>query len=172
MRTTLIRSGYEVWSPELPNNHIPNRSTYNDFLLESGWDFSDNLLVGHSSGTTAILNLLMDERCPKVKTAVMVSTFVKINPNLPEDAGLDDEQFTQLFPEEGFDWNLIKSKCENFYFVHGDNDPLCPIAWAQEVCELVGGKFMIIPRGHHIGGDSGITELPNVIEQLQNDHVL
>lgn len=73
LKEKLEAEGYEVWVPELPGNHTPNREVYNDFLFGSDWDLTDNIVVGHSSGAVSVLNLLMDERCPKVKLAVVVS---------------------------------------------------------------------------------------------------
>lgn len=83
LKQKLETEGYEVWAPLLPGNHTPNREVYNDFLLgqEQGWDFTDNIVVGHSSGAVAVLNLLMDPRCPKVKLGVMVGAWAGGTPD-------------------------------------------------------------------------------------------
>lgn len=172
MRQVLADNGYEVWNPELPNNHTPDRNVYNNFLLGEGWDFNDNLVIGHSSGTTSVLNLLMDDRCPRIKAAVFVATFFEISQGLRNNPEFDMAQFDNLFPPNGFDFERIKQKCGKFYFVHGDNDDLCPIDLAKKACDQLGGMFIAIPGGGHIGGASGITELPQVIDALRRDAIL
>jgi predicted alpha/beta hydrolase family esterase len=75
LKKYLEQRGYQVWVPLLPNNDVPNRFTYNDFLFNSDWDFTDNLVIGHSSGAVSVLNLISDNRCPKISTAVMVGVW-------------------------------------------------------------------------------------------------
>lgn len=172
MKRELEALGYAVWAPELPNNHTPNRHTYNEFLLGEDWDFKDNILIGHSSGTTSILNLLLDERCPSIKAAVFVATFFEVSEQLRINPNFAINQFSELFPSEGFDFEKIMRKCQKFYFVHGDNDTLCPIELARDASNKLSGTFITIPGGGHIGGDSGITELPQVITAMKADNIL
>src|SRR4051812_47230848 len=75
LKQKLEEKGYEVWVPLLPENHTLNRLIYNDFLLGSGHDFTDNIVVGHSSGAVSVLNLLMDERCPHIRLGVLVGAW-------------------------------------------------------------------------------------------------
>lgn len=149
--------GYEVWVPELPENHTPSREVYGNFLFGQGWDFTDNLVVGHSSGAVEVLNLLMDERCPKVKMAVMVGAWAGGVPNgYPEDT----KDFADLFPPEGFDFKLMKSKVEKIAFFHGDNDPYCPLEQAKYLAEKLDALLTIIPNGGHLG--SVYVEFPQL----------
>ena len=170
--STLRSEGYKVLQPTLPNNHVPNRETYNNFLFSQGWDFQDNILVGHSSGTSAILNLLADDRCPPVKAAVLVATFLEAPAGWAEEKGFERHQFDRLFPGEGFDLDQISKNCKNFYFFHGDNDEYCPIELAQQMCEQLHGQFFVIKNGGHLGGTSGFTEIPEIISALKADKIL
>ncbi len=165
--------GYKVLHPELPENHRPNRAVYNAFLFGQDWDFSNNILVGHSSGTTAILNILSDERCPRVRAVVLVAAFL-VKPTLEQATsfGFEGDQFDALFPAVGFDWAALRRKCERFYFVHSTDDPYCPVEFAEEAAEKLGGTMIYIDKGGHLGGSSGVTELPSVTTQLKDDGVL
>lgn len=95
LKGKLEAEGYKVWVPGLPENHTPNRETYNNFLFGQGWDFTDNIVVGHSSGAVGVMNLLMDERCPKVKMAVMVGAWAG---GLPMGYEKGNTQFVNLIP--------------------------------------------------------------------------
>ncbi len=158
----LEKHGYEVWVPELPNNHTPNRKVYNDFLFKSGWDFTDNLVVGHSSGAVSVLNLLEDKRCPHIKTGVLVGAW-----SHNEEADLDREQFKDVFPPSGFNFETIKQKTEHLLFIHGDDDPLCPLEQAEWLAGQTGSEIIVIPGGGHLNGSNGWTELPQLTSALE-----
>lgn len=161
IKAELEELGYEVWVPLLPGNHTPNMSVYNNFLLGTGWDFTDNLVIGHSSGAVATLNLLMDPRCPKIQTAVMVGAWAQ-----NDQTDLDAEQFKDTFPPEGFDFAKIKSNSSNQLFIHGDNDPYCPLDQAKWLAKQLSCEIVVIPNGGHLGADHGYREFPQLIEIL------
>ena len=164
LKEKLEAEGYEVWAPLLPENHTPNRQVYNDFLFGQGWDFTDNIVVGHSSGAVEVLNLLMDERCPKVKMGVVVSGWAGGLPNGYEEG---NTQFDNLFPKDGFDFERIKQHADALAFLHSDNDPYCPLEQAQHLAAQLGASLTVIPNGQHLG--SNYTELPelwNVLEKV------
>ncbi len=167
---TLKGSGYEVYAPVLPDNHAPNKDTYDQFLRESGWDFADNVLVGHSSGATTILNLLSADWFPRVQTVVLVSTF--LNEKLTKVASwYTPGQFDNLFLS-GYQPEVIKAKAGAFYFVHSDDDPYCDINDAKQLCEQLGGTFIVVHGGGHLGVSSGRSELPELESVLQKDGVI
>lgn len=155
LKGKLEAEGYEVWVPQLPECHVPNRETYNDFLLGSDWDFTDNIVVGHSSGAVEVLNLLMDARCPKIRMGMMVSAWDHGVPT-----GMDASQFVHLFPEGGFDFERIKKQAKLLAFLHSRDDPYCPLEQAEYLAENLGAPLSVIEHGQHIG--SNYTELPEV----------
>ncbi|RTK94971.1 hypothetical protein EKI60_00735 [Candidatus Saccharibacteria bacterium] len=166
----LEQAGYEVYAPLLPDNDRPNQKTYEQFLQKSGWDFSDNILVGHSSGATTALNLLLSEWFPHAKAVVLAGTF--LNEKWTKDLGVFPAgNFDDLFIHD-FDSAKLTAQADTFYFVHGDNDPYCDIEDAKQLCQQVQGTFIAMPGGHHLGGSSGITELPELIARLKQDGIL
>lgn len=162
IKSKLESEGYEVWIPLLPQNHTPNRKVYNEFLFSQDWDFADNIVVGHSSGAVSVLNLLMDERCPKIKLAVMLGVWAE---DLPNGYDEDSKQFENLFPPNGFDFELIKQKASKIVFLHGSDDPYCPLDDAKYLSKKLDASLKIIPNGHHLG--SKFKELPQLWEILK-----
>jgi predicted alpha/beta hydrolase family esterase len=161
-------AGLETYVPLLPENHTPNRFLYDEFLQNSGWDFNDNLLIGHSSGATTVLNLLQSDWFPKVDSVVLVGTF--LNENLVQNADWYEKgQFINLFPDV-FDVEKIKSKANKFYFIHGDDDPYCDINDAKDLCKKIGGEFIVVPGGKHLS--SNRTDLPEIIAPLKDKGLL
>jgi recombination protein RecA len=109
LKSELEHAGYEVWNPELPGNDRPNRNTYDNFLRQSGWDFAENLVIGHSSGATTVLNLLQENWFPHVKSVVLVGAF--LNEKLTKKVEWYEEgMFDSLFPKHGFSISKLKKK--------------------------------------------------------------
>jgi uncharacterized protein len=162
LKGKLEAAGYEVWAPLLPGNHTPNREVYNNFLFEQGWDFADNIVVGHSSGAVSVLNLLMDERCPKIKLGVMVGAWAG---GTPESYGEKNTQFANLFPQEGFDFSRIKQNASELAFLHGSDDPYCPLEQAQYLSKQLDAPLTVVPNGHHLG--ARYTELAEVWKLIE-----
>lgn len=155
LKGKLEKAGYDVWAPPLPGNHTPNREVYGDFLFGQGWDFADNIVVGHSSGAVEVLNLLMDERFPKIKLGVMVGAW---KGDIPKGYEEDNTQFANLFPPEGFNFARIKQNADKLAFLHGDDDPYCPLEQAKYLAEKLDAPLTVVPNGHHLGAK--FTELP------------
>lgn len=163
-------AGYDVFMPLLPNNKFPNKAVYDKFLRESGWDFADNVIVGYSSGATTILNLFMSDWFPRVKTAVLVGTF--LNQKTTKTASwYTPGQFDNLFLPT-YNPEVVKSKADNFYFVHGSDDPWCNIDDAKELCDQLGGTFITIDGGGHLSASTNTTALPELEGVLRRDGVL
>jgi predicted alpha/beta hydrolase family esterase len=165
LKLQLEPKGFEVWVPELPNNHTPNRKTYNDFLFKSGWDFKDNLVIGHSSGAVSVLNLLEDDRCPHIKAGVLVGAWSHM-----EETDLDREQFKDLFPDDGFNFETIKQKAGELIYLHGDDDPFCPLKQAKWLSSQTHSELIIIPKGQHLG--STHVELPQLLNALEKHRLV
>ncbi|HSH18172.1 MAG TPA: alpha/beta fold hydrolase [Candidatus Saccharimonadales bacterium] len=172
LKQKLEEHGYEVWIPELPGNHTPNRQTYNEYLLNSGFDLENGIVIGHSAGAVSVLNLLMDERCPRMKLGIMAGAWAQETWDYtPEQqralemAGFEKGQFSNLFPKDGFDFETIKAKAEKLAFIHGDNDPFCPLEQAQWLSKNLDAEIVIVPNGRHLS--RGFTELPEVWDIIQ-----
>jgi len=168
LKKLLEENGVKTYIPHLPDNHTPNRFIYEKFLQASGWDFNKNLLIGHSSGSTTVLNLLQSQWFPNVDTVVMVGTF--LNERLLRDVEwYTPGQFNNLFPGS-FNIEKIKSKANKFYFLHSEDDPYCDFDDAKDFCEQVGGIFISVPDGKHLS--SNRVELPEMIPALKESDYL
>lgn len=165
LRVELEKKGFNVWVPLLPENHTPNRERYESFLHKSGWDFSENLLIGHSSGATTALNLLMSEWFPKVRKTILVGTFLNER-LLPGIEWYEPGQFDDLFPKNGFDTGAIRKKSDHFSFIHGDNDGYCALEDTKEFAEQVNGDLVVVQNGRHLS--SNRTELPEILPLLEH----
>jgi len=169
LKTELEGLGHEVWIPDLPDAGRPNIQKYNNLLINSGWDFRDCVIVGHSSGSVAILGLL--QALPedvKINTAVLVGAFTK---RLSESPSW--EMVSELF-EEPFDFESIKQKANKFIFVHSKDDPVCDIDQARELCGQVGGEMIEFDGMGHFTTklNPSFTKFPELLEVIETKILL
>ena len=147
LESELKKLDYEVWLPQLPDSQLPNAEKYNNLLLNHGFDFNDEtILVGHSSGAVAILNLLQElPEETRVKASFLVGAF---------KGPLDKAARSELFPKP-FDFEKIKLHCQKFVFIHSDNDPYCPLSDAKFLSDKLGGKLVVEPGQGHFNLETG-----------------
>lgn len=164
LKGELEKLGYEVWVPDLPVNGRPSTKRYNEFLLSQGWDFSNNLIIGHSSGAVAILGLLQAlPEGTKINTAILAGAFTK---RLSQDPSW--EMLSGLF-DKPFDFESIKQKAKHFIFIHSEDDPYCPIEQAEELHDKIGGEFIRFEGMKHFGVklDSRFTKFPELLDIIK-----
>lgn len=168
LKNALEEQDFTVWAPQLPDSNRPNKDTYHQFLTDLGYDFSDAILIGHSSGATTILNLLERSDFSHIRQAVCVGVF--LNETLTRHTDWYEEgQFDTLFPENGFRGDVLKRKAAKFSFIHGDDDPYCDYNDAQNFARELEAEFITIKNGKHLSGSSGIVELPEIISVINQD---
>src|SRR5882724_6299930 len=105
LQEKLEAKGWNVWVPDLPHAEKPNIQRYNQVLLEGSWiqNSEETILIGHSSGSVAILGLL--ESLPenkKVKACYLVGAFKN---------DLEWDALSDLFLKP-FDFSKIKKKAD------------------------------------------------------------
>ncbi|MEX1995614.1 MAG: alpha/beta hydrolase [Candidatus Saccharimonadales bacterium] len=162
LKDELENLDYEVWVPDLPKSERPNLERYTKFLLSSGWDFKDNLIIGHSAGAVEILHLL--ENLPKgtkAHTAIMVAVF---------KGDLGWEVLRDLASVK-YDFEKIKENAKNIIVVHSDDDPHCPIEGAQEIAGELSAKMIVMHGMKHFSlhTDLRFDKFPELLGIIKNE---
>ena len=164
LKTELEKLGHVVWVPDLPRADRPSAERYNKFLLNSDWDFSNNLIIGHSSGSVAILGLLqaLPEET-KINTAILVGSFTK---RLSESPSW--QMLQELFTKP-LDFAAIKKKAKHFIFIHSEDDPYCPIEQAEELHRNLGGEFVRFKDKGHFSAhlDPQFVKFPELLDIIK-----
>jgi predicted alpha/beta hydrolase family esterase len=167
LKSKLENHGYKVWCPNLPHTDMPDNEEVVDFLLNSDWNFSNNLIIGHSSGAMQLLYLLQNLPAETiVDTAVMVSSF-----DHPV-AGME-EQHQGIF-KVSYDFEKIKSRAKHRLFIQGADDPWCPVAGAKNLANQTDSEIIIVDGGGHFSTslDPTYTEFPKLLEILDQRSLL
>lgn len=164
LKEELEKLGHEVWVPNLPDADRPNIEKYNKFLLGESYDFSDSVIIGHSSGAVAILGLLQAlPEGTKINTAVLVGSFTKRQVESPSW-----EMLKELF-DSPFDLESIKQKADKFIFIHSEDDPYCPIDQAEFLHSKLGGDFVRFKNKGHFTQklDPSFDKFPEILKIVE-----
>lgn len=159
LKAELEKQGYTVWAPDLPSADRPSINRYNHFLFSRGFEFDDQTtIIGHSSGSVAILGLLQAlPEASVIKKAILVGAF---KDNLGRD------ELDKLFTEE-VDFEKIKSRAKEFVFIHSDDDPFCPLEGAKYLAKKLNGTMKILPGYKHFSYSTGGERFLKLPEMLQ-----
>lgn len=159
LKNELERLGHDVWVPDLPGAKQPNIARYNKFLLGSGYDFTGAVLIGHSSGTSAIYGLLQElPDSVTIKSAILVGTF-------KGDLGWDSLHGVDV----PFDFVKISTKADRFIVIHSDNDPYCSLEGAKGIATELGAEFILLPGQGHFSKrlDERFHKFPEILEIIE-----
>ena len=138
----LESKGYEVWWPELPNTNDPDLEESTAYLLANMPELdSESIVIAHSSACPLVLHAL-EQLDTRLKQAVLVSGYYTAIEN---EAG-------SMLPPDGFDWDVIRQKCDEFVLINSDNDPRgCDDKQARPAAEKLGAKFILAEGQGHMG---------------------
>jgi len=164
LKVELEKKNWKVWVPNLPRADKPNIDRYNEFIFANkDWQFSDDsILIGHSSGSVAILGLL--QALPKnvtVDTCYLIGSF-------RNNLGRDDLKDLFLKP---FDFDLIKKKAKRFVFIHSEDDPYCPLEHAEFLSKKLNGQLIVKKGQKHFSiGTAGekYKKFPYLLKLIEN----
>jgi len=171
LKLELEKKGYKVWLPDLPDANIPNLKKYNDFILSNkDWKFdSESVIVGHSSGSVAILALLNE-----LPDEVVVDTCILVAPFEKDSPGGQWEPNKELFDYKP-DLKKVKKHCKNFILIISDNDKYCPVEYVRRLGKELGAKVIETHGDGHFSVGSGgpkYRKLPVILSYIIKDDEL
>jgi len=143
----------------MPNPASPSRIEWIAEISEHvERDKDDEIyLVGHSLGAAAILWYAMTAPADaRIAGAVLVSGPCEPTGN----------RKIETFLRDPFDFAAIRSKIGRSAVIHGDNDPVVPLAQAEKLSRELGARLTVIKDGRHLNGSAGWYSLPAALDEL------
>lgn len=156
------KMGYEFIAPTLPKSTDP---VINEWLAEIDKTKPDenSILIGHSRGGVAIMRWL--ERQPaekRVKKVILIST----NSGRLKDKAIQRESNYGFYTEDGYDFEKIKSHCDNFVVLHSRDDQWVPFSAGEANSAGLSAKFLKFDNRGHFG--KGVPKIPELLEEVTN----
>lgn len=139
----LVKNGYDVWLPQLPDSNNPNLTNWLPFVLENGSFNENTILICHSLGSTLALSILEKLQTP-IFCAILVAGFSKPRGN-----------FQEPVLQKKYDWKKIKANVQDLIFINSKNDPWgCNDKQGLGLWKHLGGTLILLDKEGHMGSES------------------
>jgi len=154
----LIKEGYRVIMPNLPNADHPDRKTWLNAVKEiiKGIDNTNLVIVAHSLGVTTSLDLIEEVH---VKSLISVSGFAF-------DYG--SELNSYFLSEKNIDLEKVNENLEQAFVIYGDDDPYVPQEALKSLADNLKVKPEVLSGGGHLNTDTGYVTFPRLLEIIKN----
>ena len=166
LKKELIRRGYKVKNPFMPNPLKPTIKKWVSFLNKAvGRPDTETILFGHSIGTQTILRYL--EKLPKktkIGGVVLLAPWIHLTDKAFEDK--EDKITAKPWLKTPLNWKKIKAHTDNFTAIFSDNDPVVPLTDSKIFKSKLGAKIIIEHKRGHFSGNSGIKKLSSALKSI------
>ncbi|MBN1262942.1 MAG: alpha/beta hydrolase [Candidatus Pacebacteria bacterium] len=160
LKKKLEQLDYQVFLPELPQAWEPNLARY--WLFLKNFDFNrESILIGHSSGATAVFGLLHELPPGKeVGLAVSVAGFYK-------DEGWGCRG---LFAKE-YNWEKIRSQVKKIVLIWSPDDPYISREQTDFLSQRLRVRPTIIPDKKHFNLEAspGFIKFPELLKIIKDN---
>ena len=166
LKKELESKGFKVESPVMPDTMKPKIELWISKIKEviSKPD-EETYFVGHSIGCQAIMRYIetLSEDIKVGKVIFVAGWF-----NLKDETW--DEDYTKDVADPWIntkiDFSKVKSHSNKFVEIISDDDPYVPLSDKDLFKEKLGAEIIILKNKGHICEESGVKELPIVLEKL------
>jgi hypothetical protein len=163
LKQELIKLGYEVIVPSMPETDEPKIDTWVNYLTKLvKQPDQKTYFIGHSIGCQTILRYL-ETINTKIGGAIFVSGWFNLI-NLEDE---DTEKIAEPWLKTPIDLEKVKANLNKSVLIISDNDPFdCFMENQQKFTEL-GSNIVVLTQAGHITKEDGFTELPIVVEKFK-----
>lgn len=153
------KMGYEFVAPVLPRAADPIMEEWLAAINKVEPD-EDTIFVGHSRGGVAIMRWLEKQRPgKKVKKVILVAT----NSGRLKDKAVPSESNYGFYTNEGYNFEKIKSHCNDFVILHSRDDKWVPFSAGETNAIGLSARFLKFDDHGHFG--KGVNEIPELLEE-------
>lgn len=143
IKQKLVKNGYDVWIPQLPDTNNPNLNKWLFFVLKNGTFNENTILISHSLGSTLALSVL-EKLQTSIFCAILVAGFSKPRGD-----------FKEPVLQKKYNWNKIKANVRSLIFINSKNDPWgCNDKQGLNIWKHLGGTLILLEKEGHMGSES------------------
>ena len=165
LKKELEAKGFEAQVPQMPNTNEPKIEIWVPFLAKLiGVPDEETFLVGHSIGCQTILRFLDTLKgSKKIGGMILVAGWIH---KLESMYSEEEIAIAKPWLETPIDFNNVKSHTKNTVAVFSDDDEFVSLDNVELFQEKLGAKTFIEHAKGHFSQETGIKELPVVLEEL------
>jgi len=156
VKEELEKLGFNVIAENMPDPDLARKEYWLPFIEEKLEGDEDAILIGHSSGTVAIMRFLETH---KLRGAVIVGAYHTYLRS-------DHEKASGYFDED-WNWEKIKQNVDWIIQFASKDDPYIPIEEARFVHENLNTEYHESDNQGHFGIDVDKVEFPEMIEIIK-----
>lgn len=162
LKRELIKRGYEVETPVMPNTANPKVDEWVSHLQDVIKEPTEGtILIGHSLAGITILRYLEElNEGERIGAAIFVAGFA-LDLNYEEYKG----ELSGFF-QTPVNFEKVSKHCDKFIALHSKDDKWVDIQNAYLLEEKLGAKAVIQDGMSHYSGDDGINELPILLDLI------
>ncbi|MCL4354411.1 alpha/beta fold hydrolase [Patescibacteria group bacterium] len=160
LQKDLVKRGYEVIMPDLPDSDKPDRKKWLKTVrkLVKNLNHKDLVIVGHSLGVVSALDYLEKTKTP-IRALLSISGFF-------ENYGSDLNKY--FLKEKDINFKKVKEKVLESFVIYGDNDPFVPQDTLENLAKNLDVEPFVIARAGHLNAEAGYTEFPMLVRIIEN----
>lgn len=166
LKQELVKRGYEVHVPAMPDSDHPAIDTWVPFLRHAvSQADAHTYFVGHSIGCQTILRYLATlPATTVVGGVVMVGGWVTLKPEALED----DEAVAIGEPwlQRPLQWPIIRARAKQFTAIMSDDDQFVPLDDKEVFQRELQANVIIEHHKKHMSGDDGVTILASALRAV------
>lgn len=163
LESALKPLGIGCYRLAMPNSTKPDPQEWLLHHLEQIQLDEDTLLIGHSLGCIASLNLLASTANP-IRGAILVSGFYQPLPNLPEL-----NPFADLFQQKiAQPRALARIQTVSYDLIAARNDSVVASQYSHQLAQFLNAEsYLELATGGHFLDREGCTQLPELLPLIQ-----
>lgn len=153
--------GYQFIAPALPNASDPVMNEWLAEIDKTNPD-ADTMLIGHSRGGVAVMRWLEKQPPEKhVKKVILIAT----NSGRLKDKMIPKESNFGFYTEDGYDFEKIKSHCNDFVVLHSKDDQWVPFSAGEMNAASLNARFLKFDNHGHFG--RATSKLPELVHEIE-----
>ena len=160
LQKELLKRGYSVIMPDLPNPEHPDRKTWLRIAKKvvKHVDPKELIVVGHSLGVVTALDLAESLDQP-IKGLISVSGF-------SDDYGAQLNSY--FIKEKKINFDKVKKHVGESSAIYGSDDPFVPQEKLKSLAENLETEPIVIAKAGHLNTEAGYIEFPLVLRIIEN----
>src|SRR6185436_16386501 len=164
---SLKECGFEVITPLMPHSDEPTIRDWVGVLKEVCKNLNEEIyFIGHSIGCQTILRFFETlQGDVYVRKTILIAPWISLT---VENLDTNEEvEVAKPWMETPINYEKVSSHSKDFVGIFSDDDPFVPLVENQNLLkEKLHAKTIVLHnKGHFIESD-GVTELPEVLEEI------